>query len=101
MIIASLLIAWSLFDRYGPQDYTGTVVRWSDVTDHQIVITFDVIKPDDRPATCIVRARGADGAEVGYAQVDVPAPGTRQRVTYTLATTARPVTGEVPRCSAK
>ena len=45
---------------------------------------------------CAVRARAADGAVVGRADVEV-APD-QPRVTYRLTTTARPVTGEVLRC---
>jgi hypothetical protein len=47
-----------------------------------------------------VRARAADGSEVGREEipVDPPAGVTRPRVVHRLATTERPVTGEVQRC---
>jgi len=66
-----------------------------------VTVIFDVTKPAGRPAVCTVVARTREGREVGRAQVPVPAGDAAQtvsRVTYTLSTTARPMTGEVPGC---
>jgi hypothetical protein len=89
-------VATALYLRYGDPDYRARVVSYTDVTDRQIVITFRVRLPEGRGAVCAVRARSSDGAEVGRAEVPVPA-GTAE-VRYTLTTTARPFVGEVLRC---
>jgi hypothetical protein len=95
--LAGLAIAWQLYAQYGPQDYEPQVQRFYNVTDDGITVDFVVRKDADARATCSVRARSASGEEVGLAQVDVPT-GAEAFVTYRLATSARPVTVEVPAC---
>jgi hypothetical protein len=93
--------AYLLAQQYGRGSaYDPTVVRYHDITDAQVVVEFTVVVPEGEVATCLVRARGADGDEVGSEQVQVdPPPGVdRPVVVHTLATSGRPVTGEVPRC---
>lgn len=69
------------------------------MTDRQVVIQFRVNLPAGEPASCTVRARNRAGVEVGRAVVTVP-PGQErhQVVTYRLATSERPVSGEVLGC---
>ncbi len=66
-----------------------------------MTVTFDVTTPPGQGAVCTVLGHTRDGELVGEARVDVP-PGeagqTVVRVTYSLVTTKRPVTGEVPGC---
>lgn len=45
MVDGSIAIARTLYDKCGPQDYEATVIRWTEVADAQIVITFRVGKP--------------------------------------------------------
>lgn len=64
-------------------------------------IDFDVVKAADRDAVCAVRSRGEQGQEVGFSMVPVPRRTDGQRTTtvsYVLATTAPPFTGEVTQC---
>ncbi len=98
-----VMIAVNMYGKYGENAYTATVESYSGVTDEQIVVTFRLYKPAGKAATCIVRARTRSGEEVGRAEVPVPSGGpdaTDVAVTYTLATSRRPVIGEVFGCVA-
>jgi hypothetical protein len=97
---AALGISIKLFQQYGQPEYAPQVRRYFDISDRGISVEFDVRKPADKVGTCIVRARGESGEEVGAANVDAPL-GDPVRVTYRLATTARPVVVEIPRCGPK
>jgi hypothetical protein len=101
VLVAGVAVAYQLTGQYGPgRPYAPTVERFYDVTDQQVVVEFTVRVPDGETAICAVRARGADGGEVGREEIRVdPPPGMeRPTVVHRLATTARPVTGEVQRC---
>jgi len=101
VIVAGTAMAYQLNRQYGAaRPYHPTVERFYDVTDDQVVVEFTVLVPDGEAAICAVRARAADGGEVGREEVVVdPPPGvTRPRVVHQLTTTERPVTGEVQRC---
>jgi hypothetical protein len=87
--------------QYGPgRPYHPTVERFYDLTDRQVVVEFTVTVPAGETAFCAVRARAADGREVGREEIRVTPPAglTRPRVVHRLETTERPVTGEVQRC---
>jgi Domain of unknown function (DUF4307) len=101
VVVAGTGIAVKLYRQYALAPYQVTVLSVTDIGDHQVTVTFEVRKPAGESALCTVRARNRAGAEVGRAEVQVPAGAaeeTRSRVTYTLRTTERPVTGEVPGC---
>ena len=67
--------------------------------DGTVRVTWEVARDPGRDVECVVRARGADGAEVGNEAVSVPASDARRTVvTHDLPTTARAVTGEVRSC---
>ena len=79
-------------------------VQWRDVGYHvngatSIDVTFDVTKSTSASATCRVRALSQSYAEVGVADVPV-GPGTTstQRLTVTVPTSERAVTGTVDSC---
>jgi len=101
VIVGTVAIAVKLYRQYAQAPYEVTIVTIDEPTDHGVTVTFDVTTPPGQGATCTVRAHTRDGERVGEAQVDVP-PGaagqTVSRVTYSLVTTKRPVTGEVPGC---
>lgn len=79
-------------------------VQWRDVGYHvngatSIDVTFDVTKSPSASATCHVHALSQTFAEVGV--LDVPVgPGTTstQRLTVTMPTSERAVTGTVVTC---
>ncbi|GAA4680365.1 DUF4307 domain-containing protein [Phytohabitans rumicis] len=95
-------LAARLYSQYGDPTYDAQVLTYTDITDAQVVIEFRVNVPAGEEAICVLRARSRDGAEVGKQEVRVSAaPGeTRPVRTQTLATSARPVSGEVLRCRA-
>ena len=97
--LAGLAIAVRLYQQYGDPLYDAHVVRYTDVTDTQVVVEFQVTVPAGGSAVCVLRARDRAGAEVAREEVRVTAqPGERHpRVVHRLATTGRPVTGEVVR----
>jgi hypothetical protein len=101
VVLGGTVVAYTLTQRYGTgRPYDATVERYYDVTDEQVVVEFTVHVPAGEAAVCAVRARARHGGEVGREEVLVePAPGvTRPRVVHRLATSERPVTGEVQRC---
>lgn len=101
VVLAGTAVAYSLTQQYGPgRAYDPRVERFYDVTDEHVVVEFSVRVPEGETAVCAVRARDRDGAEVGREEVrvDPPTGDIYARVEHRLATTQRPVTGEVQRC---
>jgi hypothetical protein len=99
VIIAGFALALRLQQRYGEGPYDTELVRYTDVSDSQVVIQFRVNLPAGKSATCAVRARNRTGVEVGRAEVRVPpARDARPLIAYRLATRERPVTGEIQGC---
>jgi hypothetical protein len=94
------LITFSLYDKYGDPTYDAQVITYSDITDSQVVVDFRVTVPAGGSATCALRARSYDGAEVAREEVTVTArPGESHIIArHRLTTTARPFIGEVLRC---
>lgn len=81
---------------------SARILGYRVTSDSAVGITFEVDKEQGSRAYCIVRARGADGAEVGRDVAEVDTVGTDQRRvrrTFDLATSGRAVTGEVAGCS--
>jgi hypothetical protein len=101
VILVGVAMAYQLTQQYGAgRPYDPTVERFYDITDRQVVVEFTVRVPDGETAICVVRARAAHGGEVGREEIRVdPLPNVnRPRVVHRLATSERPVTGEVQRC---
>jgi hypothetical protein len=99
VLAAGLGVSWSLYDQYGHGDYATNLLAFDDSTPGQVDITFEVFKPAGEGALCRVRSRNMDGAEIGSAEVAIPASdATRVETTYTLPVTGDPNTGEVQRC---
>ncbi|NJC84875.1 DUF4307 domain-containing protein [Planosporangium mesophilum] len=96
--VVGLVLAMTLYQRYGTPDYRPQVVHFQLGPDHT-TLRFEVHKAKEGPATCHVRARNRAGAEVGAADVPLPA-GNPVTVTYTLKTSGPPVSAEVPACRA-
>nr|MDT0657873.1 DUF4307 domain-containing protein [Micromonospora sp. DSM 115978] len=95
-----VLVSAQLYDRYGDPNYTAEVITYTEITDSQVLVDFRVTVPPGGSAICVLRARSRDGAEVAREEVAVRAePGERHpAVRHLLATTARPMIGEVVRC---
>jgi hypothetical protein len=95
-------IALALYTRYGGTQVPLQPRGFAVLSDDAVRVDFTVTPPAGRTAWCLVRARGATGVEVGVAAVAVRRPAGSSgpvEASYELTTTARAVTGEVPRCS--
>ena len=101
MIVAGVGIALKLYRQYDQAPYQVRVISVTNLTDTGVTVTFEVQKPAGTAAVCTVLGHTRDGEQVGAGEVTVPAGGpgdTTEQVTYTLTTTKRPVTAEVPGC---
>lgn len=96
----TLFLAIRLYSTYGDPNYDPQIVGWTDVTTSGMTIDFTVRVPAGGSASCVLRARSYDGAEVGRRTVTVTAAAdatiaeAKERVT----TTARASHGDVVRC---
>lgn len=92
--------AAKLYTQYGDPDYQGEMISYTGITDSRVVVDFRVTVPPGGSATCLLRARSHDGAEVGHVEATVTAaPGQRHvRSRQEVPTSARPFIGEVLRC---
>jgi hypothetical protein len=78
---------------------TATVLGYQVSSDHSVDVRFQVDNRDSgRQATCTVRARAYNGDEVGRLDVPVPAGPQTQRLTATIKTSSRAISGEVLDC---
>ena len=93
--------AW---DRFGGEQVRGQVRTFEVRSDTEVVLEVEAAKTSGARAYCVVRARGADGREVGRDIAVLDAEGTPDQVargTYVLATSARAVTAELAGCTAE
>lgn len=98
--VVGLLVAVLLYRTYAAGAVRFQVTSFTVRSDRQVQVVFEVQKDAGSPATCYLRARARDGAEVGGEEVAIPAGPASARVDHTLTTTGRAVTGEVVRCVA-
>lgn len=93
-------VVWTFWSRFGRDDVGLRERGFAVLSDEAVRVDFDVTPPPGETAWCLVRARGASGAEVGYEHVPVPSRGggSAVLVQHVLTTTERAVTGEVTRC---
>jgi hypothetical protein len=101
LVGACVLIAVKLFQQYAQAPYRVRIISVTDLSDTAVTVTFEVTRPAGAATVCTVLAHSRGGEQVGRATVPVGADDpdeTVVRVTYTLPTKKRPVTGEVPGC---
>ncbi|MDG4789727.1 DUF4307 domain-containing protein [Micromonospora sp. WMMD1102] len=100
LLAVTVAASYRLYRQYGDPNYDAQVITYTEITDSQLVLDFRVTVPAGGSAVCVLRARAKDGAEVAREEVRVDAgPGQRHlTVRHLLATTARPMLGEVLRC---
>lgn len=99
VVAVALVLAVVLFQRYGQPTYRPTLTGYGSITDHQITFTFQVTKRDHGPAICLVVAKDHMMAEVGRADVPVPA-GDTVVVTSSISTTALATGIQIQQCRA-
>jgi hypothetical protein len=100
ILAVTLALSVKLYRQYGDPAYEAQVIRYTGVTESQVTVDFTVRVPPGGSATCVLRARSYDGAEVGRRTVTVSAPAgdTQVQASEPVPTTARPFIGEVLRC---
>jgi Domain of unknown function (DUF4307) len=100
VIVVSVLLSVRLYRQYGDPNYDAQIVGWTGVTETKVTIDFRVRVPAGGSATCVLRARSYDGAEVGNRTVTVAAAGndTTIEASEPVATTAQASVGDVVRC---
>ena len=101
LVAAVLLLG---FARLTGDSLKGRVVSYAVVSDSEVVVQVEVAKQPGGTAYCVIRARSADGAEVGRDIAVLDGEGTPARTargSFSLPTTARPVTGELRGCRAE
>ena len=99
VVAAVASFAWS---RLGGEHVRGQVRTFEIRSDSEIVLELEATKTAGARAYCVIRARGADGLEVGRDIAVLDAEGTSQEVvrgSYVLATSARAVTAELAGCT--
>jgi cytoskeletal protein RodZ len=102
LIVVALLLgtlASYIVFRNSEKQVEGVEVAHQVVSDTQDIVTYEVHKPRSATVTCVIRARGEDGAEVGRHTITLSQQAAVVRASYTLTTTARAVTGEVQDCA--
>ena len=100
MLIVGALVAVRLYRNYGDPAYDAQVVTYTDIDDTGLTLVFRVNIPEGGQASCVLRARSRDGAEVGNQTIlvrDRPGDGTTQ-VSQRMATNGKAMIGEVLRC---
>lgn len=101
VVFAAALVRFA-YDRYGGEQVRGTVRTFEIVSDTSLTMELEVAKTAGAKAYCVIRARGADGLEVGRDIAVVDAVGTQDEVargTFRLATERRAVTAELFGCT--
>lgn len=99
-VVAGSALSYRLYRLYGDPTYDAKVITYTEITDSQILVDFQVTVPAGGSAVCVLRARSRDGAEVAREEVRVDAPPGEKHpvVRHLLATSGRPIIGEVLRC---
>jgi hypothetical protein len=91
-----------VWDRFGGEQVRGQVRTFEVRSDREVELELEVAKTAGARAYCVIRARGADGLEVGRDVAVLDAEGTDRRVargTFVLRTSARATTAELAGCT--
>jgi len=101
VMLGGLAIAFKLYQQYANPPYEVMNINTTEITDTGFTVSFDVRVPAGEGASCTLQGHTRDGVRIGWERIDVP-PGSPEttviRVTHTLTTSVRPMTGEVPGC---
>ncbi len=93
-----------VWDRFGGEQVRGQVRTFEVRSDTEVVMEVEAAKTSGARAYCVIRARGADGLEVGRDIAVLDVEGTADQVargTFVLTTSARAVTAELAGCTAE
>jgi hypothetical protein len=101
-VLAGLGLAWIGYRTLGDPPISGSVLGWEPtLSGTALSVRFAVHRDHpDRSATCTLRARGKDGAQVGTAAIAVPKSTTQDvAVTADLPISSTAVMAEVYSCA--
>jgi len=76
----------------------AAVTSYDTLSDDHMVIRYDLARRELAPATCVLRARAADGFDVGHVTVVLPPAQGRTSHEYDLRTAYRGLVGELVGC---
>lgn len=97
-ILAAMVFGWIAIDRFSPQANFENATH-SIVSDTSVAIAFNVNKPADRSARCVIVAENRTHAQVGWIEVEVgPAEQNRVQVSTSVATSERAALAKVTEC---
>ena len=91
-----------VWDRFAGEQVRGQVRTFEIRSDTEVVLELEVAKTPGARAYCVIRARGADGLEVGRDIAVLDAQGSSDDVargTFVLSTTRRAITAELAGCT--
>jgi hypothetical protein len=92
--IVSGLLVWQL----ATPTVSAGVSSYTTVADDRIDIEYQVVRRTDVAVTCVLRARAADGYDVGYATVELPPASGRTQHELRMRTAYRALVGELLGC---
>ena len=93
-----------VWDRFGGDQVRGQVRTFEIRSDTEVELEVEAAKTPGARAYCVIRARGADGLEVGRDIAVLDAEGTSDAVargTFVLATSRRAITAELAGCTSE
>jgi hypothetical protein len=97
----ALGIAFAAWVGFQDDPVTGRLWGYDVVSDRQVSVKLDVIRPDPIDVTCTVYAQAEDHSIVGEKTVDVPASEREKvRVSIDIETEREAVTGVLRTCVA-
>ncbi|MCF4006834.1 DUF4307 domain-containing protein [Corynebacterium uropygiale] len=101
LILAVVYVAWTVRQRSVTSEVSASMAGFSAIDDSTLQMDVDVTRKDVTvPSYCIVTALDINHAEIGRREVLIPAGGNEtQRITTTIPSTSRPVSGGVYGCS--
>ena len=95
----ALGVAFAAWVGFQNDPVTGRLWGYEVVSDSQVSVSLDVIRPDPLDVTCTVYAQADDHSIVGEKTVDIPASEDEKvRVDIDIETERRAVTGVLRTC---
>lgn len=91
-------IGWFGADYIGGQPVSGQVIKFKVVSGRTVEVHLEVRKDADAEGVCTLRARAADGAEVGRKDVKVAGGAERVDSVVSVRTTRRATSAELLGC---
>ena len=99
-VVVGGLIAWLVYANLGAAPIETERTGYESLPGNAMRLSFTVTRDHpERPAVCIVRVRGRDGAEGGRKEVFVPPGGMPASVTTIIRSTNEPIVADVFGCS--